>query len=172
MTGYVKPDDLAKLWDISTRQVQYLCKHGRIEGVIKFGNTWAIPENAKKPTRTGKYKPGRIVKSVASNKHMDMEQIVKGSLTLDLLSNRTILNGNDLELYQKEFDVLFFLAQNEGKPFSAEELYAKIWARPMSGDKGAVQATISRLRKSLAPCEYGIVTRRGEGYVFTNLTNL
>jgi len=30
-----------------------------IEGVIKFGNTWAIPEDAKKPTRTSKFKPGR-----------------------------------------------------------------------------------------------------------------
>jgi len=59
MNGYIKADDIAKIWDITPRQVQYLCKLGRIEGAIKFGNTWAIPEDAKKPTRTVPIKPGR-----------------------------------------------------------------------------------------------------------------
>ena len=44
---------------VSQRQVQAMCKANMIEGVIKFGNTWAIPEDAKKPTRTSKFKPGR-----------------------------------------------------------------------------------------------------------------
>ena len=59
MIGYVKADDIARRWNISIRQVQYLCIHGRIEGAVKFGTTWAIPENAEKPTRTGALKPGR-----------------------------------------------------------------------------------------------------------------
>ena len=63
MVGYIQAEELAKRWDISMRQVQYLCKHGRIEGAVKFGNTWAIPEDAKKPTRTGKLKPGRKTES-------------------------------------------------------------------------------------------------------------
>ena len=62
MNDYYEAEDVAKLWDISIRQVQYLCKHGRIEGVIKFGKVWAIPKSAKKPTRTGKLKPGRKTK--------------------------------------------------------------------------------------------------------------
>ena len=63
MIDYFEAEDIAKLWDISIRQVQYLCKHGRIEGVIKFGNVWAIPKTASKPTRTGKFKPGRKTKT-------------------------------------------------------------------------------------------------------------
>ena len=59
LNGYTLADEIAKRWDISIRQVQYLCKHGRINGAVKFGNTWAIPENAEKPTRTSKLKPGR-----------------------------------------------------------------------------------------------------------------
>ena len=62
MTGYVKAEEISKRWDISIRQIQTLCKQGRIDGAIKFGNTWAIPENATKPTRTGKLKPGRKTK--------------------------------------------------------------------------------------------------------------
>ena len=63
MVGYIQAEALAKRWDISMRQVQYLCKHGRIDGAVKFGNTWAIPEDAEKPTRTGKLKPGRKTES-------------------------------------------------------------------------------------------------------------
>jgi hypothetical protein len=34
-----------------------------LESATKFGNTWAIPEDAKKPTHTGKSKPGRKSKT-------------------------------------------------------------------------------------------------------------
>jgi len=63
MIGYIQAEEAAKRWDISKRQIQYICKNGRIEGAVKFGNTWAIPENAAKPTRTGKEKPGRKPKT-------------------------------------------------------------------------------------------------------------
>ena len=59
MNGYVTAEELAARWKVSLRQVQLLCKNGKIEGAAKFGNTWAIPENTTKPTRTGKQKPGR-----------------------------------------------------------------------------------------------------------------
>lgn len=59
MEGYVQAEEMAKRWNVSLRQVQFLCKNGRVDGAAKFGNTWAIPENARKPTRTGKLKTGR-----------------------------------------------------------------------------------------------------------------
>ena len=59
MNGYKKSEEMAVHWNVSVRQVQLLCQSGKIEGALKFGNVWAIPENAPKPTRTGKQKPGR-----------------------------------------------------------------------------------------------------------------
>ena len=59
MKGYVTPDEMAVRWNVSQRQVQMLCKDGKIKGVTKFGNTWAIPEKTEKPTRTGKLKQGK-----------------------------------------------------------------------------------------------------------------
>ena len=59
MTGYILAEEAAERWDISRRQVQRICEAGRIEGAIKFGPSWAIPKDAKKPTRTAKSKPGR-----------------------------------------------------------------------------------------------------------------
>lgn len=41
--------EMAKKWDVSRRRVTTLCIQGRVEGAILKGNTWLIPENAKKP---------------------------------------------------------------------------------------------------------------------------
>ena len=64
MVGYMKAEEAAERWNVSVRQVQRLCGECRIEGVIRFGKSWAIPENAPKPTRTSKIKPGRKAKTV------------------------------------------------------------------------------------------------------------
>lgn len=41
--------EMAEKWNISRRRVTTLCREGRIEGAILRGNTWLVPENAKKP---------------------------------------------------------------------------------------------------------------------------
>ena len=63
MNGYVRSEEIAERWNVSARQVQVLCKAGKIDGAVKFGNTWTIPEDAVKPTRTGILKPGRKPKT-------------------------------------------------------------------------------------------------------------
>jgi hypothetical protein len=59
MVGYVTAEVAAERWNVTVRQVQILCKCGRVDGAEQFGRAWAIPETAVKPTRTGKLKPGR-----------------------------------------------------------------------------------------------------------------
>jgi len=59
INGFISVRDVAALWYITVRQVQKLCAEGRIKGVTRFANAWVIPEDAPKPTRTGKLKPGR-----------------------------------------------------------------------------------------------------------------
>ena len=44
--------------DISERQIQKLCAEGRIDDVTMFSNTWVIPIDLPKPTRTAKSKAG------------------------------------------------------------------------------------------------------------------
>jgi predicted site-specific integrase-resolvase len=59
MNGYLTAKEAAEKWDVSERQVQVWCKADMIDGVTLFGKSWAVPEAAKKPTRTRNYKPGR-----------------------------------------------------------------------------------------------------------------
>lgn len=46
---FISVKDAARLWDISERWVQVLCEKGRIFGVQRFGHSWMIPKDAKKP---------------------------------------------------------------------------------------------------------------------------
>lgn len=46
---YITAHQAAKKWKISQRRVQILCSQGRIKGVFKLGENWAIPETAEKP---------------------------------------------------------------------------------------------------------------------------
>lgn len=46
---YMTAGQAAKLWHISQRRVQILCAEGRISGVFKLGEAWAIPADVAKP---------------------------------------------------------------------------------------------------------------------------
>jgi hypothetical protein len=50
MNGFITVQEAADKWGITSRQVQILCKNGRIEGATRMSRIWIIPENAKKPT--------------------------------------------------------------------------------------------------------------------------
>lgn len=59
LDGYIQIKEAAKKWEIGERRINELCLNGRIEGAVKFGNTWAIPEDNEKPAdariKSGKY---------------------------------------------------------------------------------------------------------------------
>lgn len=61
MNGYKKIQEIAKIWGISERRINTLCLEGRIDGAVKFGTTWAIPEDAKKP-EDARIKSGKYIK--------------------------------------------------------------------------------------------------------------
>ena len=46
---YITASQAAEKWHISQRRVQVLCSQGRIPGVFKLGENWAIPEDTDKP---------------------------------------------------------------------------------------------------------------------------
>lgn len=61
--GYKTVNEIAEEWGIKPRTVQIMCSEGKIEGVTKFGRSWAIPINANRPLdgreTTGQYKNWR-----------------------------------------------------------------------------------------------------------------
>lgn len=46
---FITASQAAEKWGISQRRVQILCAEGRVDGVFKLGDAWAIPAKALKP---------------------------------------------------------------------------------------------------------------------------
>ena len=46
---YITLKEASNKWGISARMINYYCTAGRIEGAIKMGTVWLIPQNAMKP---------------------------------------------------------------------------------------------------------------------------
>ncbi len=61
MNSYMKIIEASEKWGLSARRINTLCLEGRIDGAIKFGNTWAIPKDAEKP-KDERVKSGRYIK--------------------------------------------------------------------------------------------------------------
>lgn len=53
---YLTAAEIAEKWNISSRRVTLLCNEGRVEGAIKKGFMWLIPEAATKPVDPRKKK--------------------------------------------------------------------------------------------------------------------
>lgn len=46
---WMSPEEAGHKWGIKTRRVQFLCSLNKIDGVVKMGRMWLIPQNAEKP---------------------------------------------------------------------------------------------------------------------------
>ena len=98
------------------------------------------------------------------------DRIVAGNLIIDLNRLEVLKNDKPVDLTQREFELLRFLASSPNKVFSREQLMEKVWNYEYYGDIRTVDVTIRRLREKVEddPANPGyIVTRRGTGYFFT-----
>ena len=78
-------------------------------------------------------------------------------------------NGENIELTQREFDLLLFLITNRGKVYSREQLLEIVWGFDYLGDVRTVDVTIHRLREKIEknPSKAEVIlTKRGFGYYF------
>ena len=48
--GYISIREASYRWGVSERRVNQYCAEGRVPGASRFGRSWAIPENAEKPS--------------------------------------------------------------------------------------------------------------------------
>jgi two-component system, OmpR family, response regulator ResD len=87
-------------------------------------------------------------------------------LFVDELSHRVTINGANLNLSPKEYDLLLYFIANEGIVLSREKILDYIWGYDFDGDLRTVDSHIKRLREKLGEKAYLISTIRGTGYRF------
>ncbi|MCM1183375.1 MAG: response regulator transcription factor [Roseburia sp.] len=75
--------------------------------------------------------------------------IAVGDLSIDT-AGREVRRGNRLlELTAKEFDLLLFLARNQGQVFTKKQIYHAVWKEEYAYDDNNIMVHIRRLRKKL-----------------------
>jgi DNA-binding response OmpR family regulator len=75
--------------------------------------------------------------------------IVVGGLTVDPSSHRAVLDGRELDLSRKEFDLLCFLAHRAGRIVTKRQMLAEVWQQPFGGGDKTVDVHLSWLRRKL-----------------------
>lgn len=100
-----------------------------------------------------------------SKKSSPSNIITIGDLTIDRTSYTISVNGKEINLPKKEFELLYFLAQNPNKVFSREDLLQNIWGTDVYVLARTVDVHIRKVREKIG--EDYITTVKGVGYKFT-----
>ncbi len=87
-------------------------------------------------------------------------------LNLHIPQKKVSIDGTEVALTKKEFEILMLFLQNKGRVFSREDILSKVWHDEVCVLDRTIDVNITRLRKKIG--EYGkrIVTRLGYGYCF------
>lgn len=110
--------------------------------------------------RTSGHKGNNVV-------HNDKPNILKvEGLHLDLEFKRCIVDGVEVKLARKEFELLAYLISHRGKICSREQILNRVWSDEVVVLDRTIDVNITRLRTKIGNYGSYIVTRSGFGYGF------
>ena len=87
-----------------------------------------------------------------------------GVLAVDQARHTVTVNGQEVALTQKEFEVLCLLLKNKGQVLSWERLIEDVWGYAFTGESRTVDVHVRTLRQKLGEAGAYIETVRGYGY--------
>ncbi|MFY9176724.1 MAG: response regulator transcription factor [Caldicoprobacterales bacterium] len=113
-----------------------------------------------------------IFRRANNTEERNKDQTIKvGNMTINIANRSVVIDGKDVNLTAKEFDLLQLFATNPGKVFSRESLLETVWKYDYLGDLRTVDVHIRRLREKIEPNpsqpEF-IFTKWGVGYYFVD----
>ena len=113
--------------------------------------------------RTSGYKGNSVIpsESIEKNKTLKVEE-----LALDLEFKRCTIDGEEIKLARKEFELLAYLISHRGKICSREQILSSVWSNEVIVLDRTIDVNITRLRSKIGVYGSYIVTRSGFGYGF------
>lgn len=87
-------------------------------------------------------------------------------LQLDMEFKRCLVDGVEVKLTRKEFELLAYLISHRGKILSREQILGKVWSNEVVVLDRTIDVNITRLRSKIGIYGSYIVTRSGFGYGF------
>lgn len=109
------------------------------------------------------------VKSVlrrTQQQQQQAESVEFGTLHLDMQRKICTVEGTEINLTKKEFEILALFLRNRGKIFSREDILSRVWSDEVIVLDRTIDVNITRLRRKIEPYGSHIVTRLGYGYGF------
>lgn len=91
----------------------------------------------------------RFERLVGSNRQDKKNIIEIRGLRIDTDSRIVSVNGDDVQLSSKEFELLLFLVENPNRVISKEELFQAIWGQDSFGDAKTVTVHIKKVREKI-----------------------
>ena len=101
-----------------------------------------------------------------NNQKANVETYENQLLRVDFTARKVAVEGVQVDLSPKEYELLFFMVKNRGIALSREKLLNEVWGYDFYGDDRTLDTHIKLLRKSLGNAAQYIVTLRGMGYRF------
>ena len=89
-------------------------------------------------------------------------------LEVNTSSKRCFVDGEEVALTRKEFDILVLLLSNRGTILSREQIMRQVWRDEVVVLDRTIDVNITRMRKKLKHYGNNIITRTGYGYGFEN----
>ena len=109
---------------------------------------------------------GAVLKRSGEAAKKEDETITVGGITVDFTARRVLIDGKEVDLSPKEYDLLFYMIRNRGIALTREALISDVWGYDFFGDDRTLDTHIKLLRKQLGPYANKITTLRGVGYRF------
>lgn len=107
-----------------------------------------------------------VTKRRQTNKQETLSSMKFEGLELDFGGRNVYVDGEKVSLTPLEYELLFYMAKNNGIALSREKLLSEVWGFDFFGDDRTVDTHIKMLRSSLKDYRKFIVTLRGLGYKF------
>lgn len=102
-----------------------------------------------------------------SNTHTEQKETLQvDGLVLDLEFKRCLVDGEEVKLARKEFELLAYLISHRGKICSREQILSRVWSDEVVVLDRTIDVNITRLRSKIGVYGSYIVTRSGFGYGF------
>lgn len=88
------------------------------------------------------------------------------NIEIDESAHRVYIEGKEIELTPKEYELLVYMVKNKGKALSRNKILNEVWGYDYFGDSRTVDTHVKRLRVKLENKSDFIQTVRGVGYRF------
>ncbi len=100
----------------------------------------------------------------ASPQECQEKEYTVGGLSVSPARYQVKVNGNEVALTLKEFELLCLLLENDGMVLTRDKILARIWGYDFDGETRTVDVHVRTLRQKLGECGSLIETVRGVGY--------